>query len=291
MKKIQAFSVLLVLFSFFHFQVEAQSLTEKLTANKWALTSYVEVEGMVFDTLFTAFDCNAEYIHFFKDMTLEDPNEKKKINWEVSADSIISYKKGFGVAYKKSRIALLDGENLVLIDRNKGGGIFYIENYKKCTATNTGTGADTRNSIEVNKQFQLTVGAQASSSVSLTAGVSLLKDDGKKNKTYYNLEAQLNPSDEFYGLSGNVLASNVFLYGAGVSAYTDGDEYQIGLQPVLGVTGKPLGGFGENIQLYYTLIFPFIGERINVVPTHSVGLRINIPVSKSSKQIKRIKQD
>ena len=78
------------------------------------------------------------------------------------------------------------------------------------------------------------------------------------------------------------------LYGAGISAYTDSDDIQIGLQPTIGITGKPLGSFWEGVQLYYTLIIPFIGEEIDVVPAHNFGIRVNFPIGSKTKQVRRI---
>ncbi|MFT6963768.1 MAG: hypothetical protein ACJAWV_003506, partial [Flammeovirgaceae bacterium] len=64
---------LLILLVFVGFQANSQDLVEKieegLVGQKWALTSYVQVEEMKQDTLFKVFDCQGEYIQFFLDNT------------------------------------------------------------------------------------------------------------------------------------------------------------------------------------------------------------------------------
>ena len=272
-----------------------QSIQDKLTGHKWALTSYVEVVGMEIDTLFKAFDCQNEYIRFYADNSFEDTNLKNRQDWTVSEkDSIVIFKNSLGIVKKKSRISKLDENTLVLVDLNKGKGVFYIENYTKCTGSETTT-LDTRELVTVTKQTNLSFGLQMNQSLMVNAGISLLKTDWKKYKTYQNIELQVNPTDEYYGISGNWLAQNVLLYGGGLSAHyaeTDNENicYQFSFQGVFGVTGKPFGGFGENIQLHYTLMIPFIGDRIDVISPHNVVLRVNFPIQSNSKEIRRIER-
>ena len=97
MKKVFCLNILLLFCVLNGF---AQSIEEKLMAHKWALTSYVEVESMQFDTLFKAFDCeNGAYIKFNAEQKFEERN--KKGDWEIVADSIVYFKNGLGIAYKK----------------------------------------------------------------------------------------------------------------------------------------------------------------------------------------------
>ncbi len=245
---------LLILFVFVGFQANSQDLVENiedgLVGQKWALTSYVQVEGMKQDTLFKVFDCQGEYIQFFLDYTFKDTNLDKKTNWEVSEDSIISYKKGFGATYKKSRIALMTETELVLVDKNKGGGIFYIENYRKCEGTEMES-RDTRKLVDISNTTSITAGAQYGEALSLGVGLSRLKQqEGKKYATYQHLELLTNIEEENYGVSAGFLAQNVLIYGGGLSLYSDFDKYQVNIQGTLGVTGKPLGGFGEQMQAF-----------------------------------------
>ncbi|MFT5619528.1 MAG: hypothetical protein ACI85I_002774 [Arenicella sp.] len=288
---------LLILLVFVGFQANSQDLVEKieegLVGQKWALTSYVQVEEMKQDTLFKVFDCQGEYIQFFLDNTFKDTNRDKKTDWEVSEDSIISYKKGFGATYKKSRIALMTETELVLIDKNKGGGIFYIENYRKCEGTET-ENRDTRTLMDISNTTSITVGAQYGEALSLGFGISRMKqEEGKKYAMYKNLELLTNIEDEIYGVSAGFLAQNVLIYGGGLSLYSDFDKYQANIQGTVGVTGKPLGGFGEQIQLFYTIAIPFIGQEDaeNFVSTHNIGLRFNFAVDRSKKSVRKIDRD
>ena len=89
---------------------------------------------------------------------------------------------GWGLLIRKSRIALLTDDELVLIDNNKGKGIFYIENYKKCTGGETEV-LDTRTTVNVVKTSQLSVGAQFLRVCNFKQqGFSLLKSDWKKTE-------------------------------------------------------------------------------------------------------------
>jgi hypothetical protein len=276
------------------FHAKSQDLVDKiedgLVGQKWALTSYVQVEGMKQDTLFKVFDCQGEYIQFFLDNTFKDTNRDKKTNWEVSEDSIILYKKGLGVTYKQSRIALMTETELVLVDKNKCAGIFYIENSRKCEGTQPES-RDTRKLIDVSQTTSITLGAQYSDAISLGVGISRLKqEEGKKYATYQNLELLTNIEEETYGISAGFLAQNVLLYGGGLSLYSDFDKSQVNIQGTVGITGKPLGGFGEQIQLFYTIAIPFLGQEDadNFVSTHNIGLRFNFAVDRSKKSTRKI---
>lgn len=281
----------------FGFQAKSQNVADNiqdaLVGKRWALTSYVEVEGMKRDTLFKAFDCQGEYIQFFFDNTFRDTNRDKKTDWEVSADSIISFKKGLGMTYKQSRIALMTETELVLVDKNNGGGIFYIENYRKCEGTETES-RDTRKLVDTSKTTAITVSGQYGEALSIGFGLSQLRsEEGKKYATYKNLEILTNLEEELYGVSMNFFAQNVLIYGGGLSLYSDFDKYQANIQGTLGLTGKPLGGFGEQIQLYYTIAIPFIGKEDakNFVSTHNIGLRFNFAVDRSKKSVRKIDND
>lgn len=273
-------------------QSEAQDITSKLTQNKWALTSYIQVEGMKFDTLFTALDCESEYIQFNKDASFKDTNLKKLLKFEVSeTDSVITFKKQSGITHKKSRISLLTEDKLTLVDVNSGKGLFYIETYTRCTGSNTTNAKDSRDLVEIGKQTSVLVGLQQWETSTFEVGVSWLKKDWRKNAIYKHMSLQINPADDILGFSTSLTAQNIFLYGAGASVYTDFDDVQIGLQPIIGITGKAFGGFGENIQLQYSYIFPFLGNTIDVIKPHSLTLRINFPIKKSTQQVRRIKSN
>jgi len=51
-------------------KAQAQDLEAKLQGKRWALSSYIQVEGAKFDTLFTALDCEGEYIQFNADASI-----------------------------------------------------------------------------------------------------------------------------------------------------------------------------------------------------------------------------
>lgn len=269
----------------------AQDLEDKLKGNKWALTSYIQVEGMTFDTLFTALDCANEYIQFNADGTLKDTNVKKLLRFSVSADSILILRKSSGLVHKKSRISKIDDHSLTLVDVNRGRGLFYIETYTKCTEKVDAFSKDSRNLVEIKRQTSVYVGLQQWESTAFELGLSWQKKNWKKNALYKNIGLQMNPSDDIFGLSASLTTQNFLMYGAGVSVHTDFDEYQVGLQPLVGISGKPLGSFGENIQLYYSYILPFFGEQINAASRHFVTFRVNLPVKKSSKNDRVIHLD
>ena len=266
----------------------AQDLSAQLTGNKWALTSYIQVEGMKFDTLFTALNCESEYIQFNTDGSFKDTNIKKALRFEISeTDSIVTFKKQSGITHRKSRISVLTENSLTLIDVNHGKGLFYIENYTRCTA-NIGNSKDSRSLVEIGTQTCVSVGIQQWEASTFEVGFSWLKKDWRKNAIYKQISLQINPTDDVLGLSTSLVSQNFLMYGAGASVYTDFDNLQIGLQPILGITGKPLGGFGENIQLYYSFIFPFLGNRVEAINSSNVTLRINFPVKKKTQQVRRI---
>ena len=268
------------------FQGMSQDITKKLSGNKWALTSYIQVEGMKFDTLFTALNCESEYILFNEDGTFKDTNLKKTLRFEL-ADSIITFKKQSGIVHKKSRISILDENNLTLIDVNHGKGLFYIENYTRCTGKG-GEIKDSRELIEIGTQTSVLVGLQQWETSFFEVGLSWMKKDWRKNALYKHVSLQINPSEDILGLNTSMLSQNFLIYGAGASVYTDFDKVSIGLQPIAGFTGKPLGGFGENIQLFYSFNFPFLGERIEEMSSSHITLRINFPVKKNTRQERRI---
>ncbi|MGB0521560.1 MAG: hypothetical protein ACPGJS_01310 [Flammeovirgaceae bacterium] len=272
-------------------QGQAQDLESKLQGQRWALTSYIQVEGAKYDTLFTAFDCEGEYIQFNADGTLKDTNVKKLLRFSVSADSIITLKKQSGIIHKKSRVSYFDGEKLTLIDVNRGRGLFFIENYKRCTDNTGAISKDSRNLVEIKKQTSVYVDVQQWESTFFSLGLSWLKKDWKKNALYKQVGLQINPSEDMLGVTAGLATQNIFMYGAGISAHTDFDRFQVGLQPMVGITGKPLGEFGENIQLYYSFIFPFAGDNINSASSNFITLRINFPVKKGNKKERVIHLD
>ena len=115
--------MLLVIFSAIQV-AQAQDIKDQLIGNKWALTSYIQVEGMKYDTLFTALDCSGEFVRFNDGGQFDDSSRKKPLQFEVTADSIITFKKKSGLIHKRSRISYLDENRLTLVDVNSGKGIF-----------------------------------------------------------------------------------------------------------------------------------------------------------------------
>lgn len=284
-------TLLLSLFVLFTMQSQAQDLEARLIKNKWALTSYIQVEGMKFDTLFTALNCEAEYIQFNADGTFKDTNLKRLLRFSVSVDSIVTLKKSSGIVHKKSRISYIDEDKLTLIDVNRGRGLFFIETYTRCEGKSEGIAKDSRNLVTIKKQTGLFVGIKQWDASVFELGLSWRKDDWRKNSLYKSISINTDPSNDIFGASASLFAQDYLIYGAGITAYTDFDEIQIGLRPIAGVTGKAFGEFGKNIQLFYSFNFPVIGEKIDQVSNNFITLRINFPLKKNSNQERVIHLD
>ena len=167
-------------------------------------------------------------------------------------------------------------------------GFFYIENYIRCTDNTNNISKDSRNIVDIATRTGILTEFQQWENSFFGIGLSWTRNDWHQNALYKFVSVQANPSDNIMGLSTGLITQNIILYGAGASVYTDFDEVQIGLQPYIGVTGKAFGSFGENIQLHYSFIFPFLGDRISEVSNSNITLRINFPVKKSTRKEKRI---
>ncbi len=212
-------------------------------------------------------------------------------------DTVLVVKKPSGIQHKKRTIISLSKEKMVMMYHQKSDNSFVYEHYVICKY------GDVEKRVEDNREEMvyeiskgISVGYRQGGFSYFEAGL-VRSSYNEHNSITTNLGVFLeyNPFQNVIGTHfDGYVNQDIFSYGINLSIYSDFEQITPAAGLMLGVNGRKLGDFAENIFLYGNLNLFVVPEGQTAIPTlnlFQVGLRIGFPLKNKERTHKVINQD
>lgn len=269
----------------------AQNLREQLAGQRWGLEHMIqpyEVE-QINDTLFSAIDCQNEFLELRKDgsYTLQAQDKRYDGQWEVTADSMLLLKKKNGKPRTPMQLMWIRENRMQVVERFKGQ--VFIYEYFRCTEALENRLEDTRQAFDVTKFTGITTGVHAVDQV-FELGLAWGKITWDKIFWATGPSLELAPWNDLYGVSWGFWSHKTFAFGVNLNAFSDLEDVQFGIEPGIG-TGLPfLGERGRYMQVLYSYNFLFLGDGVSPIESiarHNISFRVVWPFRKKTYPVRR----
>lgn len=274
------------------FFLSAQTLRDQLAGERWGLEHMIQPyeARQISDTLFSAIDCQNEFLELREDNTYTLRAQDKRYNgtWEVSADSMLYLKKKNDKPRTLMRVMTASRERLKVVEIFKGQTFIY--DYFRCTEANQDRSEDTRQSFEVTRFTGITTGIHA---VDQSVEVGLAWGKVNWDKLFWATGPSLEfaPWNDLYGASWGFWSNKGFAVGLHLNAFTDLETVQLGLEPGIGFGLPFLGERGRYAQIVYSYNFLFLDDQTEPLPQiarHNISLRMVWPFRREVYQVRKL---